>query len=123
MRYTINRMQYTCIVLTALLLFQSCRVYKKVPVTINEAVTSEKRIKIKTLDGNKLKFKRVVIVDGNYYGIKKVNGKLEKIPIDLNTIDTVREHNTTLSIIYGVTIAATIALYISYGIVLTAWAN
>lgn len=109
MKISIKRFRLTSLVLTILIVFQSCRVYKKNPITIDEAVKSERRIKIKTLDNNKFKFKRVIIEESNYYGIKRVNGDLEKVPIMLNTIDNIRVHNKTMSIVYGSVIAIVIS--------------
>ncbi|WP_111682106.1 hypothetical protein [Winogradskyella tangerina] len=104
----------TVISLSMLLLFQSCRVYHRTNVSIDKAVQEEKRVKLKTKDGQKLKFKRIVFEDGQYYGVKR---KANRTLIQPNELESIRLHDKTMSIIYGIIIGVvgtTIGLSIIY---------
>lgn len=117
MRTIKNRIRLISVVLTCLMLFQSCRVYQRKQVSLDKAVAEKKRVKIKTRDGKKLKFKKIVL-DGNaYYGLKKVKGKEVRIPLKTNSLKSIRLHNKTLSIIYSTGIgfvAATIIYAVAF---------
>ncbi|MFP4845219.1 hypothetical protein [Winogradskyella sp. PE311] len=97
-----NRVQTVSIFLICLVLFQSCRVYHRENVSLDKAVTEQKRVKIKTIDGQKMKFKKIVLDNRQYFGIEKIKGDDVRILIDPNTIQSVRLHNKTMSIIYGI---------------------
>jgi hypothetical protein len=109
------------VILTSLILFQSCRVYHKEHVTLDKAVEEGKRVKIITKNGTKLKFKKIVHSDGFYYGIKRVKGNDELNPIDPNSIESLRLHNKTMSIIYGAGIGLLASGVILSIIIITAW--
>lgn len=98
------------ITLVLILVLQGCRVYKHKESSLQEAVTEQKRVKIKTTDGKTLKYKRVYKEDGQYFGTKKVYGVMESEPIDSEKIENVRLHNQALSIIYGI-VVGTVAVY------------
>ncbi|WP_178983498.1 hypothetical protein [Winogradskyella helgolandensis] len=89
------------IILMSLILCQSCRVYKKENVTLKVATEEGKRVKLTTNDGTTLKFKKIVLDDNQYYGVKKTKGKEVLVPIKTNDTKLVRLHNKTMSIIYG----------------------
>lgn len=96
-----NKIKLLSILLTSLILFKSCRVYHKEHVTLDRAVAEGKRVKLMTKDGQKFKFKRVVLDSGQYYGINKVKGKTLSTLIQSIDIESLRLHNKTMSIIYG----------------------
>ena len=100
------------LLLTLLILFQSCRVYHRDSVSLNQAVKEEKRVKIKTVDNKTLKFKKIIYDDGEYYGIKPSTfmDTIYKIPLDQNKLQSIRLHNKTWSIIYGVGISIVIII-------------
>ncbi len=85
--------------LLIMLLFQSCRVYQGQKSTLDEAVQLEKRVKIRTLDGVTLKFKKVEQNDKGYYGIYTSKGTILQTPIDENNIEALHFHNKAMSII------------------------
>lgn len=122
-----KQIQLVRITLIVLILFQSCRVYHKEHVTLDEAVEEGKRVKIMTKNGTKLKFKKIVHSNGFYYGIKRVKGndKLDPIdpidPIDPNSVESIRLHNKTMSIIYGTGIGLLISGVVLSVIFITTW--
>ena len=60
--------------LTALILFQSCSVYKT-PVTLEQAVLEQKEVKITTASDESVKYKYIVYEDGQFYGVKNNPGE------------------------------------------------
>lgn len=76
--------------LVILLLLQSCTVYKKTPVTIEEAAKSNLKVVVERTNKEKLKLKRIENLDGNYLGIKKMNGKTVTIQLDEKDIQSIR---------------------------------
>ena len=82
-------------ILVLMLMLQSCTVYQKTAVTLDEAAASSRKTLITKTDGAKLKVKRVEKRDGTFYGIAKVEGKTEKITLVENEIKTVRVLNKT----------------------------
>lgn len=85
-----------------IILMQSCRVYHKKPVHIDKAVLEAKRVKITTKAGKKLKFRSIYFNGKDYYGVNKKKGEYIKTVLDLELIKSVRTHNKTMSVIYGV---------------------
>jgi len=101
------------VLLSFLMLCQSCRVYNQDGVSLDDAVSQERRVKIKNKDGSVLKYKRIESIEGVYYGLKKKKGELIKTPIDTELIKKVRLHNKALSIVYGATIGFAVVLIAS----------
>jgi hypothetical protein len=90
-------------------------------VSLDKAVTEQKRVKIKTIDGQKMKFKRILLDSSQYYGIKKIKGKSKRFLIQPNDIESLRLHNKTMSIIYGIGIGIVGVIVGSTIIFLAAW--
>lgn len=63
------------IILIVILLFESCSIYYKQPVSIEDAVTAENRVKILTKNGAKLGFKRLEMKEGKLYGHTHKNSR------------------------------------------------
>ena len=87
---------------TALILLQSCTVYKSAGVTIEEASKTQNKVKVYTTDNQTLKFKRIDFIDGKYYGVSKKTSKFEDIPLDKNNINSIKVKNKTVSAILNV---------------------
>ena len=96
------------LILSMLILLQGCTVYKSVSVTLEQAAKEENKVRLETTSGEKLKFKRIGIDNGEYYGVKKVKGNIVKVPLDTNYIKNVKLKDKTLSTIL------TIALPLQY---------
>lgn len=96
------------------ILFQSCKVYHTQNVTINEAVSSEKKVKVVLLNNEKYAFCKLIYKQEQLYGITKINsaaatsldtlmvgctvdGKVAKIKLNENTIKEIYLYNKTLS--------------------------
>lgn len=94
------------LMLSLIIIFQSCRVYHSDSVSLTEAIKSEKRVKIKTANNKTLKFSKLSFEDGKYYGINfnQNSGKYQKILLNENEVQTIRLHNKPLSIILGIAI-------------------
>ncbi len=63
-----------------------------------------------TKSNEKLKFKRIGVEGGNYYGVKKVKGNMAKVPLDTNYIKNVKLKDKTLSTILSIGIPLTILI-------------
>lgn len=106
--------QFISILLSFTILFQSCKVYHKQNVTINDAVLSEKSVKIISTTNENYFFYKLFIKDDNLYGVTKINsatakkldcnitrctvdGKKAKINLDQNSIKEIYLKNEKLS--------------------------
>ncbi|WP_276391363.1 hypothetical protein [Eudoraea chungangensis] len=79
--------------LTFLILLQSCQVYDKGSVSLEEASKTELRAKISTVDVAKIKYKKIVFENQEYFGLKKKNGNWVKFPLRQQNIETLRLQN------------------------------
>ena len=75
--------------LFVLLFMQSCTIYQKKPVSIQEASVSQKPVLLIRNDDTRLTFEKIEWKGENYYGILKVDGKNKTIPIKKSTIKTI----------------------------------
>ena len=89
-------------VLLVLVLFQGCTVYKSANVTLDEATKSETVVKVKTNNNRTQKFKRIVLDNGHYYGIRSTYAKMNKIQIDTSKVEKIQLKDKTLSAILSV---------------------
>jgi hypothetical protein len=90
------------LVLSMLILFQGCTVYRSVSISLEQAVQNESKVRVKTNSNKKLKFKRIGNENGTYYGVKKSNGVIVKTPLDHNIINSINEKDKTLSTILSI---------------------
>jgi PBP1b-binding outer membrane lipoprotein LpoB len=90
MRLTYFKTKNISIILVSLLLFQSCSVYKKTPVTLDEAAKTNSRVLIQRVNKDKFKFKKIELIDGNYLGVQKVDGKTVSILLDEKDIQSIK---------------------------------
>lgn len=96
--------------LALVMLLQSCTVYKSTSITLDQAVQNESKVKVKTKSAENLKFKRIGVENGNYYGVKKSKGEMVRIPLNENFISSVKEKDKTLSTV--LTVALPIAIIV-----------
>lgn len=82
--------KFVCMFLIFALLLQSCTVYQKLPVSIEEAMATNRKILITKTDETTLKLYNIEKSDGKYYGYKKTKGKVEKILLIETYIKTIR---------------------------------
>ncbi|MEM7185292.1 MAG: hypothetical protein AAF466_01430 [Bacteroidota bacterium] len=110
-------MRTTPILLVLLLLFQSCSLYKG-SITLEEAVASEKQVKVTSTEYPKpLQFKKIEQIDGQYVGLPKRYSSTEAIVLQKEKITKIKEHDKTASNIVNFTPLVLIA---TLGIILFA---
>ena len=71
--------------LIALIIFQSCVSAKS--VTVDQAVMEEKRVQIKTVEGEMYRYKKLIIRDSNLYGVKRLQGVVGLVEMDLSQLN------------------------------------
>lgn len=80
-----------CVFLIFVILLQSCAVYHKTPVSIEDAVTSNNKVLVIKNNDTKLKLKKIELVDGKYYGISEdEDRKIIKTPLNESDLKTIR---------------------------------
>lgn len=87
------------------MLFQSCTIYKFTPITLDQAVLNESKVKVRTKTSQKYKFNKIEVTDGNYYGVKKAYIGIIKTPLNENEISSIKEKDKILSIVIPVVIS------------------
>ena len=86
------------IILSVMLLLQSCGVYYKNPINLKEAVEQEGKVKIRTVDGKTIRYKKITSSDdGRFYGTRKKDGGWTQIPLNQEEIMSVRLKNKKAS--------------------------
>jgi len=80
-----------------LILSQSCVVYKSQNFTLEDASKTVAKVKLVTDNNQTLKYKRVGITNGVYYGVTKENGLINMVEIQENKIKSVKLQDKTLS--------------------------
>jgi hypothetical protein len=103
------------------MILQSCTAYKITSVSLDHAAKTEKKVKLKTKSNNTLKFEKVDFEDGKYYGIKKVNRDVVKIPIEESNLSSIQVKDRTSSTILTILAAIPGAILISGIIAAATW--
>lgn len=85
------------VILTIIMLSQSCRVYDAGSITVEQAVASKSFVKIRKHNGSPAKYKQVIEEDGTFYGIIFKRGEMIKQEIDLTNIRKIKRKNRTWS--------------------------
>jgi hypothetical protein len=73
------------LVLIATILSQSCAVYHKTPISLNDASFAQRRVKVINTSGDKISFKKIIAEDSVYYGIAG-REKIRLAPAQINAI-------------------------------------
>jgi len=89
MRISNFKKRFFCILICFSFLIQSCSIYKKNPVPLNEASDKNIKVKVERNDGTQIFLDRIELTDGVYYGIVKSGGETAKFPLNENSIKTV----------------------------------
>ena len=107
-----------CILIIAILC-QSCVVYHKTPVTLEQAVQENTKTKILLEDGRVEKFKFVTQKDQQYFGTRMTGNGYVDIQIDENAVSKVQVKNKTASILVTViplaALTSWVIFVVSYG--------
>jgi len=104
-----------------LIIIQSCTAYKIASVSLDHAAKTQNKVRIKTNSNNTLKFKKVDFEDGKYYGIKKVNGDVVKIPLEEINLSSIQLKDKTSSTILTILAAIPGAILIAGIIAAATW--
>ena len=72
-------------VLLAILLFQSCAVYQRAPVSLSEASLAQTRVKVINTSGDKISFRKIIAEDSLFYGMAG-SKKIILSPAQINSI-------------------------------------
>lgn len=92
------------LILSILILFQSCKSYYPNSVSLDKAVKKGKsaRVIYNNDSTETLKFDKIVKTDTVYYGIKKYRGEQVKMPIQLENTEEQNDDPTVIHYILGV---------------------
>jgi hypothetical protein len=71
-------------------------------VSLDQAVQSESKVRVYTNTNEKLKFKRITLENGSYYGVQKFNSKTIRTPLDQDYINRINEKDKTLSTVLNI---------------------
>ena len=111
----------SCWLLAVMLVLQSCSIYQKTPVSLNEAAAAQTRVLVTRTNEQKVRFKRIEQIDGSYFGRKNVKGENVKIPLTESDIKSVRvldKSKTALAnvgiCVVSLLVVAVVILAISY---------
>ena len=85
-----------------LILFQSCTVYYKSNVTLEEAYESQKKVRIKTMDKKTLKYRHIGFENDKYLGYFKHDNRIVRIGIKKEMIKTIQIKNNKMSTILSI---------------------
>lgn len=101
--YSMNRLKKCLkpisLLLAFVVLLQGCTVYKSTPITLEQAVQNESKTKVNWNDGFTSKYKKIIIENGDYYGVGKKYGEIQKSLLEGKKISKIKEKNKTLSAI------------------------
>jgi len=110
-----SKLKFIPWLLSLVLLFQNCTVYRSTPITLDRAIRSESKTKVNFQNGHSIKFLKIDFENGIYYGIKKNNGRIERLPLDEKYISTIKEKNKTLSTIITVGVLSAYVVLVIIG--------
>ncbi len=74
------------LLIITLIIFQSCVSTRS--VTVDRAIATEKRVRIKTIDENTYGYIKLIEKDGIVYGVKRISG-LGLVELDLSYLDII----------------------------------
>ena len=71
MKTTCKYLYDLSLIMTLLMLCQSCVAYHRTPVSLEQAVQAKTGSKVFTADGSFAKYRYITEIDGKFYGVKK----------------------------------------------------
>lgn len=92
------------LLLSALTLLQSCVAYKQGTYTLEEASRTETKVKLKTIDNETLKFKKIEFINDKYYGVIKINGLSNMVEIESARIKYAKLQDKTMSTVLTIAV-------------------
>jgi hypothetical protein len=103
-----NRIKHVSLLLSILIVFQGCTVYKSANTTLDEAVKNKIKTKLETNNGVNFKFKKIVFENDNYFGVRKVKGKTEKMQLNEKHINNIKLKDKALSTVLTIALPITV---------------
>ena len=92
-----KQMGVIALFITALMLYQGCGVYKKAPVTIEEAATEGYSVKVRTIDSKTASYHHIELKDGQYFGVKHIDRQQIFVPLKKGEINTIQQKDKVRS--------------------------
>ena len=86
------------ILLSVLILFQSCTVYHKYSSSLDDAITSNDKVKVVIPSDDPYKFKKIQKIDGEIYGLMYNKSRSYKLLASRKTIPSDKETMTYVQI-------------------------
>jgi hypothetical protein len=102
MKTTTRHLKVVALFFSVLILFQGCTVYKNQNISLDQAAATKDKVKIVTKNNQTVKYLNITKINQEYFGFKKVNGDLTKIPIQKEDIEIVRIKDKPMSAVVGV---------------------
>ena len=93
-----KQIKHLALLFATLILLQSCVVYQKSSVSLEQAAKAEVKVKVITKTNNIHKFKYITSLDGEFYGIEKRKGEVIKYPLQEKNINIIRPKSKGQSI-------------------------
>ena len=113
------------IFLIGLILTQSCTVYRRTPVSLEQAAQQNLKAKVETTSNETFKFKYITYEEGQFYGVKKKSGDLVKEPLQEEDITKILLHNKSGSTWLTVAVLALPVAFVlfSIGMLIVYWVS
>jgi len=112
-----KQLKSVALILSVLILFQGCTVYKSASVSLEEASKSQTKVRVEKKNGEKVKYTRIVVLnDGNFYGVEPVKWMSNNILIEENSIKKIQIKDKQTSTILTFAIPLVIIGVLAYSL-------
>ncbi len=88
--------------LAVMMAIQSCTVYKSTPLTLEQAVQKESKVRITTNSNESFKYKKIVFEDGKYYGVQRFTREKFRVHINEDLVKSIDEINITQTTVLNI---------------------
>lgn len=112
-----TKTKFLILTLAIFLLLQSCHVYKKVPLSLDEAVAANRIVKVTTVDNRKFIYHKIEKADSTYYGVKTVKRQDVRVLIRQKDVQSIRAVDkgastllTAVAVVVPIAIAALLVI-------------
>jgi hypothetical protein len=89
--------KFTCLLLSLLIVLQSCVAYKDNSSTLDEAVATNGKVLVVKNDGAEFKLIKIEQIDGVYYGSMKTKIGIEKVRLNESDLKRISVWDKTAS--------------------------
>lgn len=97
MKSILHKAKSVCLFLALVMMFQSCTIYKKTPISISQASQISKKVLVKTTTNSTLKLDRIEKKDSIYYGLKTIRGNETRMALKETDIVSIRPYSKSQS--------------------------